>query len=75
MKRSAGWIAAVYFVVCFTAAWWLGMWWSLPFLYLFLQGYTYVYLLSLSSGALGRWLDGLRSLPEPVEADGGTAER
>ena len=37
---------AVYFSGCFVLAWQLEMWWSLPFLYLFLQGYVYMALLS-----------------------------
>jgi cellulose synthase/poly-beta-1,6-N-acetylglucosamine synthase-like glycosyltransferase len=41
---------AVWFVVTFTLAWQWGMWLSLPFLYLFLQGYCYMYALSLLSG-------------------------
>ena len=38
---------AVYFAVCFAIAIRLQMWPSLPFLYLFLQGYTYMFLLSV----------------------------
>ncbi|MEE8277762.1 MAG: cellulose synthase family protein [Thermoanaerobaculia bacterium] len=38
---------ATYFVLCVVAAWKLEMWLSLPFLYLFLQGYCYMTLLSL----------------------------
>ncbi len=41
---------AIYFVVCFGLAIYLKMWLSLPFLYLFLHGYTHMFLLGLSSG-------------------------
>jgi cellulose synthase/poly-beta-1,6-N-acetylglucosamine synthase-like glycosyltransferase len=37
----------LYFAACFVAAVALGMWVSLPFLYLFLQGYGYLFLLAL----------------------------
>lgn len=37
----------VYSIVCFVAAWKLEMWLSIPFLYLFVQGYTYMALLSV----------------------------
>jgi cellulose synthase/poly-beta-1,6-N-acetylglucosamine synthase-like glycosyltransferase len=40
-------ILAAYFLVCFWVALRRGMWMSLPFLYLFLQGYTYLFCLSL----------------------------
>jgi cellulose synthase/poly-beta-1,6-N-acetylglucosamine synthase-like glycosyltransferase len=40
-------VLAVCFVVCFGLAWILDMWPSLFFLYLFLHGYTYVFLLSV----------------------------
>jgi cellulose synthase/poly-beta-1,6-N-acetylglucosamine synthase-like glycosyltransferase len=38
---------AVYSLACFCVALRRGMWMSLPFLYLFLQGYTYLFCLSL----------------------------
>ncbi|MEM9554963.1 MAG: cellulose synthase family protein [Acidobacteriota bacterium] len=38
---------AVYFAVCFVLAVQQEMWWSLPFLWLFLQGYAYMTLLGL----------------------------
>lgn len=41
---------AIYFVGCFALAIYLKMWLSLPFLYLFLHGYTHMFLLGLSSG-------------------------
>lgn len=43
---------ALYFVVCFSLAIYLKMWLSIPFLYLFLHGYTHMFLLGLglSSG-------------------------
>lgn len=40
-------ILALCFVFCFGLAWILDMWPSLFFLYLFLHGYTYVFLLSV----------------------------
>jgi hypothetical protein len=42
-------ILAAWFLVAFVLAARLGMWMSLPFLYLFLQGYSYTFLLSVSS--------------------------
>jgi hypothetical protein len=42
-------LLAAWFTVTFIAAWRMGMWMSLPFLYLFLQGYSYMFLLSTSS--------------------------
>jgi cellulose synthase/poly-beta-1,6-N-acetylglucosamine synthase-like glycosyltransferase len=41
---------AIYFIVCFAVAVWLEMWPSLPFLYLFLTGYCYMFMLALTSG-------------------------
>jgi cellulose synthase/poly-beta-1,6-N-acetylglucosamine synthase-like glycosyltransferase len=38
---------ALWFAGCFAWALAVGMWASLPFLYLFLQGYTYIFLLSV----------------------------
>jgi len=46
-------IFAIWFVAAFTMAFQWGMWLSLPFLYLFLQGYCYMYFLSLLSGGFG----------------------
>jgi cellulose synthase/poly-beta-1,6-N-acetylglucosamine synthase-like glycosyltransferase len=40
-------LLAIYFCLCFVTAIRLHMWPSLPFLYLFLQGYTYMFLLSV----------------------------
>ena len=40
-------LLAIYFAACFYVAVRLRMWPSLPFLYLFLQGYTYMFLLSV----------------------------
>ncbi len=57
-------ILAVWFAVVFVLAWQWGMWLSLPFLYLFLQGYCYIYALSLFSGGLG----GSSRAPEAVTA-------
>jgi cellulose synthase/poly-beta-1,6-N-acetylglucosamine synthase-like glycosyltransferase len=42
-------ILAVWFLATFIWAARIGMWMSLPFLYLFLQGYSYTFLLSVSS--------------------------
>jgi len=44
----------LYFAACFAAAVALGMWVSLPFLYLFLQGYGYLFLLALLGPRLAR---------------------
>ncbi|NJL27952.1 MAG: glycosyltransferase [Thermoanaerobaculia bacterium] len=49
---------ALYFVLCFYLAWQHEMWLSLPFLYLFLQGYVYMTLLGLLPG-LGRSSSGV----------------
>lgn len=38
---------AAYFAICFVYAFQVGMWASLPFLYLFLQGYGYIFVLAL----------------------------
>jgi len=40
-------ILALYFAVAFVYAFQRGMWMSLPFLYLFVQGYAYMFLLSI----------------------------
>ncbi len=40
----------VYSIGCFVLAWKLEMWWSIPFLLLFVQGYIYMTLLSISPG-------------------------
>lgn len=42
-------LLGAYFLVCFAAAAVLEMWWSMPFLWLFLQGYLYVAILGLAS--------------------------
>ncbi len=41
-------ILAGYFVVCFLLAFKFEMWLSIPFLYLFLQGYTYMFLAGIT---------------------------
>ncbi len=49
-RRLSFWIEgalAAYFAACCLTAIALGMWLSLPFLYLFLQGYGYLFLLAL----------------------------
>ena len=38
---------ALYFIGCFAAALWLEMWPSIPFLYLFLTGYCYMFVLAV----------------------------
>ena len=43
---------AVYFTLSVALAWMLEMWSSLPFLYLFLHGYWYIFLLTLFGGRL-----------------------
>lgn len=50
-------LAATYFGVCVVWAASAGMWLSIPFLYLFLQGYSYVFCLSLG-GALRTFVPG-----------------
>ena len=42
----------VYSIGCFVLAWKLEMWWSLPFLLLFVQGYVYMTILSVAPGRL-----------------------
>jgi cellulose synthase/poly-beta-1,6-N-acetylglucosamine synthase-like glycosyltransferase len=45
-----GWLEglfALYFLGCTLWALWAGMWMSIPFLYLFLQGFSYMFLLSV----------------------------
>jgi cellulose synthase/poly-beta-1,6-N-acetylglucosamine synthase-like glycosyltransferase len=50
VKRNISWwlegLFAAFFAACFVLAWRWGLWLSLPFLYLFLQGYSYMFLLS-----------------------------
>jgi cellulose synthase/poly-beta-1,6-N-acetylglucosamine synthase-like glycosyltransferase len=46
-------LLALYFVACFVTAIRLEMWYSMPFLYLFLHGYTYMFLLGIAP-RLGR---------------------
>ena len=61
-------VLAAWFCFSFVTAASLGMWASLPFLYLFLQGYLYMFLLSLHSATAGRWrpLRWLLERPEPA---------
>ncbi|MEM6792623.1 MAG: cellulose synthase family protein [Acidobacteriota bacterium] len=51
---------ALYFIACFVFAIQLGMWFSLPFLWLFLQGYVYMTWLGLEPA-----LRAFRAQPEP----------
>ncbi|MDH3404210.1 MAG: glycosyltransferase [Acidobacteriota bacterium] len=46
---------AAYFTLSIVLAWMLGMWSSLPFLYLFLHGYWYIFLLTLLGGRRAPW--------------------
>ena len=62
-------LLAIYFAACFYVAVELRMWPSLPFLYLFLQGYTYMFLLSVLPSRRGRRDDS----PELPEGDGEAA--
>src|SRR5262249_25846306 len=55
---------ALYFAACSVYAFEQGMWMSLPFLYLFVQGYAYMFLLSVFP-VLGR---GARAAAEPAPA-------
>ncbi len=66
-------LLAVYSIGCFVLAWKLEMWWSIPFLLLFVQGYIYMTLLSISpgqpvasGGTTAGARPGLRSTPERV---------
>jgi len=54
---------AVFFIGCFVAAISLEMWPSLPFLYLFLTGYCYMFLLAMTSNRVSRKAQ--PRLPEP----------
>ncbi len=50
-RDLSAWIEAgfaLYFIGCTGAALWLGMWPSLPFLYLFLAGYCYMFVLAVA---------------------------
>ena len=44
-------------ILCFTVACSLGMWFSLPFLYLFLHGYCYMTYLTLQHERVARSFD------------------
>jgi cellulose synthase/poly-beta-1,6-N-acetylglucosamine synthase-like glycosyltransferase len=44
--RAVEAVFALYFLVCMIYAWKAGMWMSIPFLYLFVQGYGYMAILS-----------------------------
>lgn len=62
-------IFAAWFIVAFALAFHWGMWLSLPFLYLFLQGYCYMYLLSLVSGGFGQRAKRAKAIAtSPVDA-------
>ncbi len=61
-------VLAVYFLGCLAVGWRLGMWLSLPFLYLFVHGYCYMLLLSMLSGrTAARWA----ALPATAGGDAG----
>ncbi|HEX2252948.1 MAG TPA: cellulose synthase family protein [Thermoanaerobaculia bacterium] len=47
-------LLTAYLAAAFLHAAWTGLWASLPFLYLFLQGYLFVFLLSVVPGRAGR---------------------
>lgn len=51
-------LLAGYMILCFTLACSLGMWFSLPFLYLFLHGYCYMTYLTLRHERASRRFDG-----------------
>ncbi|HXT52462.1 MAG TPA: glycosyltransferase [Thermoanaerobaculia bacterium] len=56
-RRLSFWmegVLTIYFIGCFVAAVALRQWVSLPFLYLFLQGYGYLFLLGLRGPRLAR---------------------
>ena len=65
-------LLAIYFAVCFVVAIQLHMWPSLPFLYLFLQGYTYMFLLSVLPARRAR-RGSSPPLPE-IEAESATGK-
>jgi len=50
-------LLAGYMILCFTVACSLGMWFSLPFLYLFLHGYCYMTYLTLRHERVARRFD------------------
>ena len=58
---------AVYSAGCFVLAWQLEMWLSLPFLYLFLHGFSYMALLSFSPDRLWAWRSAARPSDGTVE--------
>ena len=59
-------LLASWFAASFVLAWKLGMWMSLPFLYLFLQGYSYMFLLStLSLRGSRKGHSSLEEAPDP----------
>ncbi|HYG65002.1 MAG TPA: glycosyltransferase [Thermoanaerobaculia bacterium] len=60
-------LLAVYLAGCTVYAFWVGMWMSIPFLYLFVQGYGYITLLALWPRLSG---PRLRPAPELPEAPG-----
>ncbi len=43
-------VLAAYFIACFVLAIHFQMWLSIPFLYLFLHGYSHMFLLGLGGG-------------------------
>ncbi len=49
MTRPVEWFFALYFATCFGVAIYLQMWWSLPFLWLFLHGYALIAVLGLTA--------------------------
>jgi cellulose synthase/poly-beta-1,6-N-acetylglucosamine synthase-like glycosyltransferase len=57
-------ILALYFAAAFIYAFERGMWMSLPFLYLFVQGYAYMFLLSIFP-FLGHAADAELTAPQP----------
>ena len=66
-------VLTVWFIIAFLLAIQWGMWSSLPFLYLFLQGYCYMYGLSLVSGGfLGRHRSAARPATAPISMDSGS---
>jgi cellulose synthase/poly-beta-1,6-N-acetylglucosamine synthase-like glycosyltransferase len=58
---------ALYFLACVVYAAAAGMWMSLPFLYLFLQGYSYMFLLGVGPALKRRWEQ--RARPAPLSPE------
>ncbi|HSS47540.1 MAG TPA: hypothetical protein VLX28_01215, partial [Thermoanaerobaculia bacterium] len=67
---TRGWEAlfALYFLACTLYAYKAGMWMSIPFLYLFVQGYGYMAVLSYLPSLRGWWARTRQRRPAPAGA-------